>query len=413
MESKPEMIAARISCQASWNGCRRATDCLLCGERLSIFLDWSWESCDGLERASKCLSYLSRNCRPNRDFRKCGYSIYFVERQWNANLRRRREWKLCTAGEVTVMVSSAKTKGTPTFLSLHQSRQRFGFSRSVSVIPYFAASRHLGAPTAGDSALAAPKPVVVSESLAFRSVSSGLSSACGVTTNGTVYCWGSDYSHPPDVAELHNNVPVRIEARASFDVVSTSTSHLVACGIASDGAGYCWGQDLGTRAKSGAERSNVVAVRVKGETSYRTVSAGRSGALAIGRDGITYEWSYEDLVPKALNISVRLATIDVRGALLCATDTAGAGYCWGDDRAYLGSGSRGNDSGPQQLFGKLTVFLDHGWSLPCLRADNRRSRLLLGQLRRTGEWSPRKLVHSDSSGKCRRDTGCRRSVGRV
>jgi alpha-tubulin suppressor-like RCC1 family protein/tetratricopeptide (TPR) repeat protein len=204
------------------------------------------------------------------------------------------------------------------------------------------------------SALAARKPVVVSESLTFRSVSSGFSSACGVTTNGVVYCWGLSYSHANDVAEFHNNVPVRIQARASFDVVSSSTGQRVACGIANDGAGYCWGQDLGGQAEPGAEH-NFVALRVKGEVSYRTVSAGRSGALAIGRDGITYSWSYDDLTPKALNISVRLATIDIRGDLLCATDTAGAGYCWGNDRdAYLGSGSRGEDSGPQQLFGRLT-----------------------------------------------------------
>jgi alpha-tubulin suppressor-like RCC1 family protein/tetratricopeptide (TPR) repeat protein len=204
------------------------------------------------------------------------------------------------------------------------------------------------------SALAARKPVVVSESLTFRSVSSGLEFACGVTTNGAVYCWGMDYSHSSNVAEFHNNALVRIQAGASFDVVSSSTSDNVACGIANDGSGYCWGQGLGARAEPGAERSNVVAVRVKGEASYRTISAGRSGALAIGRDGITYAWDYENLAPKALNISVRLATVDVRGAFLCAIDTAGAGYCWGDDRAYLGSGSRGEDSGPQRLFGKLT-----------------------------------------------------------
>jgi alpha-tubulin suppressor-like RCC1 family protein/tetratricopeptide (TPR) repeat protein len=203
------------------------------------------------------------------------------------------------------------------------------------------------------SALAARKPVVVSESLTFRSVSSGMSFACGVTTDGAVYCWGLYFSNTGNVAELHKNVPVRIQAMASFDAVSSSTSHIVACGIAKDGAGYCWGQDLTARVEAGLERSNFVAMRVKGEVSYRTVSAGRSGALAIGRDGITYAWDYENLAPKALNISVRLATIDVRGAFLCAIDTAGAGYCWGDDRAYLGSGSRGKDSGPQQLFGKL------------------------------------------------------------
>jgi alpha-tubulin suppressor-like RCC1 family protein/tetratricopeptide (TPR) repeat protein len=211
-------------------------------------------------------------------------------------------------------------------------------------------------------AMAANKPTVISETLTFRSVSSGSLSACGVTSNGAVFCWGLGYTHGADVAEFRNNVPVRIQGSVSFDSVSLSTSYNVACGIASDGAGYCWGDVLG----HSLGPSRTVPVRVEGATPFRTMSVGRSGVLAIGGDGITYlyPWDFQKVAPKVLDSQIRFATIDARGAHLCGTDKVGAGYCWGG----LGSGFQVEDTKPQQVFGKLkfssmTVGLYHACGL--------------------------------------------------
>ena len=65
-------------------------------------------------------------------------------------------------------------------------------------------------------------------------------------------------------------------------------------------------------------------MRVEGATPFRAMSVGKSGVLAIGRDGITYLYSWDSrstirdfqkVVPKVLDSQIRFATIDARGAL--------------------------------------------------------------------------------------------------
>jgi alpha-tubulin suppressor-like RCC1 family protein/tetratricopeptide (TPR) repeat protein len=199
-------------------------------------------------------------------------------------------------------------------------------------------------------AMAVSKPTLISPTLTFRSVSAGLLSACGVATDGAIFCWGTTYSHSNDVAEFKKNVPVRIKANTSFEVVSLPRDKYVGCGIARDGAGYCWGVNLGE--DSGPEHSATVAAPIKGGIFYRTVSAGGGAALAVARDGIVYLWDYTNLGSKPLDKAPRMATIDANGGFVCGTDPSEIGYCWADSHRS-GSGLSGTTSRPQQLFGNL------------------------------------------------------------
>ncbi len=265
----------------------------------------------------------------------------------------------CWGSDQHILVEEDKNVDLPTPSVVAPETRFQSVSIGDSILCGIAASGH--AYCWGD-AMAANKPTVISETLTFRSVSSGSLSACGVTTNGAVFCWGQGYTHGANIAEFHNNVPVRIQASASFDSVSLSTSLDVACGITSDGAGYCWGDVLGH--PLGA--SGTVPVRVEGATPFRAMSVGRSGVFAIGRDGITYlyPWDFQKVAPKVLDSQIRFATIDARGAHLCATDEVGAGYCWGG----FGSGQEVEDTKPLQVFGNLkfssiTVGLYHACGL--------------------------------------------------
>ena len=202
-------------------------------------------------------------------------------------------------------------------------------------------------------ALADTKPVLISEDLNFRSISSGYHSACAVTTGDAVYCWEGNYS------EKNKPVPVRIQTSTSFDSVLSSRSYEVACGIAKNGEGYCWGQVLGHTLGP----SRTLPVRLKGTAPFQMISARRDGVLAIGRNGVAYlyPWNFNDytsfqnfqnLSPVVLDFPIQSATIDARGAFVCAADRLGIGFCWGED-SFSGSGSKAKGDKPQQVSGNL------------------------------------------------------------
>jgi alpha-tubulin suppressor-like RCC1 family protein len=84
--------------------------------------------------------------------------------------------------------------------------------------------------------------VAVAGNLEFRHVSAGMSHSCGVTRNGAAYCWGdegagSGYSGtlPPSTSPLQVALPDGVTL-TMLDVGDGTT-----CGVTTDGSAYCWG----------------------------------------------------------------------------------------------------------------------------------------------------------------------------
>ena len=108
----------------------------------------------------------------------------------------------------------------------------------------------------------APPAKTIPASEEFSSVSVGLSHTCGVKTDGAVACWGDDFlgqATPPS---------------GEFSSVSAGGFH--ACGVRTDGAVACWGDIVGQDTLPSGE--------------FSSVSAGLSHTCGVRTDGSVACW---------------------------------------------------------------------------------------------------------------------------
>jgi alpha-tubulin suppressor-like RCC1 family protein len=121
------------------------------------------------------------------------------------------------------------------------------------------------------------------------------SHTCSIATNGTGYCWGLG-----TMGRLGNNStasqdePVEVhtgEGPGTFTQLNSSSAH--ACGVASDGKAYCWGQGsdgkLGNN--SSANQDEPVEVHAgEGPGTFTQVSAGSNHTCGIATNDKAYCW---------------------------------------------------------------------------------------------------------------------------
>ena len=87
-------------------------------------------------------------------------------------------------------------------------------------------------------------PTPVSGNHVFAMVDAGDQHTCGVTTGGTLYCWGWNASGQlGNGTNADSHVPVEVLGGLVFTIVSASDpSHT--CGVTTAGTAYCWGNNF-------------------------------------------------------------------------------------------------------------------------------------------------------------------------
>src|SRR5205823_3086985 len=100
-------------------------------------------------------------------------------------------------------------------------------------------------------------------------LSVGLFYACGVTTSGAAYCWGSA-GHLGNGPPNGSDTPVAVSGGLSFATVSASYDH--ACGVTTGGAAYCWGYNGVGELGNGSNTSSAIPVAISGGLSFAAVS---------------------------------------------------------------------------------------------------------------------------------------------
>jgi alpha-tubulin suppressor-like RCC1 family protein len=98
----------------------------------------------------------------------------------------------------------------------------------------------LGQPATAISAT--PTPQKIPGSLKFVSLSPGLNFTCGLTVDGTAYCWGDNPSGQlGDGTTSPRSSPALVEGGHRFTQLISGRQTV--CGLTPEGRVYCWGDN--------------------------------------------------------------------------------------------------------------------------------------------------------------------------
>jgi alpha-tubulin suppressor-like RCC1 family protein len=204
-------------------------------------------------------------------------------------------------------------------------------------------------------------PVIVAGAPPLVSLVAGTVHTCGLDSEGNAYCWGSNRDgqlgtlDQVEVCPLPcATTPRPVAGGLRFQVLATGTDHT--CGITPEGSAYCWGlNDIGQLGTTAASESCVdgpcsrVPIRVQTDRTFRAVTAGIYHTCALDPAGVAFCWGFQlgttekvhphpQFKPEVTAMPGGLAfhQISAGGWHTCGVTSAGAAYCWGIDAIGAG-----------------------------------------------------------------------------
>ncbi|HEX6626810.1 MAG TPA: hypothetical protein VF105_02545 [Gemmatimonadaceae bacterium] len=146
-----------------------------------------------------------------------------------------------------------------------------------------------GALGATDSVRASVRPVPVATDLSFTTVRVGGAISCGLTVAGRAYCWGAGfYGALGNGSEKSSASPVAVAGDHVFSQISVGFEHV--CALTPAGEAFCWGLNQSGPLGDGTEERRSVPTQVSASVPFKSVSAGNLQTCAIGVDDKAYCW---------------------------------------------------------------------------------------------------------------------------
>ncbi|MEZ4293689.1 MAG: EGF domain-containing protein [Polyangiaceae bacterium] len=207
-------------------------------------------------------------------------------------------------------------------------------------------------------------PVPVAGGYTWESISAGTDFTCGVQTDHTLWCWGTNGSRQlGNGTTAESVVPVQ-EKSAAADWAHVETGNAWACGVKLDGGRWCWGANNFAQGGNGTTTALTEPTHVDADTDWKFLRLGwdatscgvrGSGAVHCWGDGSLGQTAQEGneslfLLPVQVGADSDWKSLDVGQRFACGVRASGELFCWGATaRGALASGFSGDRNEPAPL----------------------------------------------------------------
>ena len=203
---------------------------------------------------------------------------------------------------------------------------------------------------------------------------------CGVTTDGSAWCWGDNTSGQlGDGTSTQRLTPTRVGAWANWVSVTVGFYH--SCGVWADGTAWCWGDNTSGQLGDGTTDGRLTPTRVEGPSNWVSLAAGESHSCGVRADGTAWCWgdntsgqlgdgtTTRRLAPTQVGASSDWVSVTVGWYHACGVRADGTAWCWGENsNGQLGDGTTTRRLAPTRIGGSsdwasLTTGLFHSCGL--------------------------------------------------
>ncbi|MCX5764790.1 MAG: Ig-like domain-containing protein [Gemmatimonadetes bacterium] len=113
---------------------------------------------------------------------------------------------------------------------------------------------------------------------------------CALTAAGAAYCWGYNiYGQVGDgTTGADRLTPVQVQGGLVFTTMALGVFH--ACGLTGDGSAYCWGRNSAGNLGDNSTTNRSSPVLVQGGLKFTALAAGKKHTCGLTAAGATYCW---------------------------------------------------------------------------------------------------------------------------
>ncbi|WP_413581908.1 Ig-like domain-containing protein [Bdellovibrio sp. HCB288] len=240
-----------------------------------------------------------------------------------------------------------------------------------------------GAPIVIDSGVSYAQASVSFTGLTSPSIITGIS-ACALTTDGMLKCWGSNqYGQLANGANSYPSTPVTIDEGATYNSI-TGNSYVsnfapANCGITSANKLKCWGHNESGTLGDGGFSSQPYPRFIDSANNYSKISVGTKSTCAIRTDGKLYCWgtgylgngsSSTQNSPQAIDSSSTYSDVSVGDGHTCGL-TGTTIKCWGLNTLYQINGTGTTYSSPTAVAGTWSFVKVSGYTTCAIDTSNK------------------------------------------